>query len=63
MKAVESGQVDAVAYGLSYLANPDLVARFGAGAELNRPDPSQFYGRGPEGYTDYPTLEEARVVA
>jgi N-ethylmaleimide reductase len=48
---------------VAYLANPDLVARFRADAELNRPDPSQFYGRGPEGYTDYPTLKEARVDA
>lgn len=61
MKAIESGQADAVAYGVAYLANPDLVARFRADTQLNRPDPSQFYGRGPKGYTDYPTLEETRV--
>ena len=29
------------------------------GAELNEPDPATFYGGGAEGYTDYPTLEQA----
>ena len=58
MSAVQSGEVDAVAYGALYIANPDLVARFKTDADLNRPDPSKFYGSGPEGYTDYPRLED-----
>lgn len=57
MRAIEGGHADAVAYGVRFLANPDLVARFAAHAALNEPDPRTFYGRGPEGYTDYPTLE------
>jgi N-ethylmaleimide reductase len=61
MRTIEVGNVDAVAYGVRFLANPDLVARFAANAKLNEPDPRTFYGRGPEGYTDYPTLEEATV--
>ncbi|KAF0684008.1 hypothetical protein As57867_008661, partial [Aphanomyces stellatus] len=54
--AIAAGQIDAVAFGTAFLANPDLPARFAANAELNKPDPSTFYVGGPKGYTDYPTL-------
>ena len=30
--------------------------RWKIGAPLNEPNPDTFYGGGPEGYTDYPTL-------
>jgi N-ethylmaleimide reductase len=53
---LHSGDADAIAYGKPYIANPDLVARFKVDAPLNNPDPSTFYGAGPKGYTDYPTL-------
>ncbi|WP_374231586.1 MULTISPECIES: alkene reductase [Frigoribacterium] len=53
---VESGFADAIAVGRLAIANPDLVARWERGTELNEPDPSTFYGPGAEGYTDYPTL-------
>ena len=39
-----------------FLANPDLDVRWRAGAPLNEPNPSTFYGGGALGYTDYPTL-------
>lgn len=55
-KAIGSGLLDAVAFGTSFLANPDLPARFAAGAELNPPRPDKFYTPGPEGYTDYPAM-------
>ncbi|MQT11282.1 alkene reductase [Segnochrobactrum spirostomi] len=58
-KALADGIADAVAFGKSYIANPDLVARFAAHAPLNEPNPSTFYAPGPAGYTDYPTLAEA----
>ncbi|MFZ5480729.1 MAG: alkene reductase [Myxococcota bacterium] len=45
---------DLVAYGVPFLANPDLVRRFADGLGLNRPDPARFYTPGPEGYIDYP---------
>lgn len=48
---------DLVAVGRPFLANPDLAERWRAGAPLNEPDPSTFYGGGAEGYTDYPTLQ------
>ena len=50
------GFVDAVAFGRSYLANPDLPERLRRGAVLNEPDPDTFYGGGADGYTDYPAL-------
>jgi len=52
--AIATGQVDAVAFGRAFLANPDLPARLRAGAPLNAPDPETFYTQGPVGYTDYP---------
>lgn len=52
-----SGEAEAVAYGVPFIANPDLPERFRTGAPLNEPDPSTFYGSGPKGYTDYPTLQ------
>ncbi len=57
-ETVSSGKADAVAFGTSFLANPDLPARFKAGAELNEPDQSTFYSPGPEGYTDYPSMDD-----
>lgn len=55
-QAIAEGKVDAIAFGTSFLANPDLPARIKAGAPLNQPDPATFYTSGPKGYTDYPTL-------
>ncbi len=51
-----AGDADAVAFGVPYLANPDLPERFAQGAVLNAPDPSTFYADGAHGYTDYPAL-------
>ncbi|SVK54817.1 morphinone reductase [Acinetobacter baumannii] len=53
---IEKGFIDAVAFGRSYIANPDLVERFRQHAPLNEPKPETFYGGGAEGYTDYPFL-------
>ncbi|TPQ49682.1 alkene reductase [Prosthecomicrobium hirschii] len=54
--AVAAGTIDAIAYGTLFLANPDLPARFAAGAPLNTPNPKTFYGGTEVGYTDYPAL-------
>jgi N-ethylmaleimide reductase len=48
----------AVAFGVPYLANPDLLERFRRNAALNTPDPGSFYGGDERGYTDYPLLEQ-----
>jgi N-ethylmaleimide reductase len=55
--AIAAGTVDAVAFGTSFLANPDLPERFRRGAHLQAPDPATFYSPGPVGYTDYPSLQ------
>ncbi len=57
--AIATGQLDAVAFGVPFLANPDLPARLAAAAPLNAPDPATFYSPGPAGYTDYPALSAA----
>lgn len=56
---VGSGRASAVAFGRPYIANPDLVERFRAGAALAAPDQATFYGGDERGYTDYPTLRDA----
>ena len=55
-QAIGEGRLDAVAFGSSFLANPDLPARIQAGAALNKPNPGTFYTPGPAGYTDYPAM-------
>jgi 2,4-dienoyl-CoA reductase-like NADH-dependent reductase (Old Yellow Enzyme family) len=54
--AIERGDADAVAFGVPFIANPDLPIRFAKGAALNAPNPATFYSHGAEGYTDYPSL-------
>ena len=54
---LDAGNGELVAFGRPFLANPDLVSRLGADADLNEPRPNFFYTPGPEGYIDYPTLE------
>jgi N-ethylmaleimide reductase len=54
--AISAGKLDAIAFGTTFLANPDLPARFAQNAPLNPPDSSKFYSSGAEGYTDYAYL-------
>lgn len=54
--AIAEGKLDAVAFGMAFIANPDLPARFKQGAPLNQADFNSFYTHGPEGYLDYPVL-------
>ena len=53
---LEAGKGELVAFGRSFLANPDFVKRIKIGAELNQPDQNTFYTPGEKGYTDYPVL-------
>jgi len=48
-----SGQADAAVFGVAFIANPDLPARFASHAPLATPDASTFYTPGAQGYTDY----------
>ena len=54
--ALAEGWADAIAFGVPFIANPDLPERFRRKTELNKPDEATFYGGGPKGYTDYPYL-------
>lgn len=54
--AIASGHADVIAYGVPFIANPDLVERYKVDALLNEADPSTFYGGSEQGYIDYPAL-------
>lgn len=56
-QAIGAGHADAVAFGVKFIANPDLPERLRTGAALNAPDTASFYKGGAAGYTDYPFLE------
>jgi len=56
--AIESGYADLIAFGVPFIANPDLVRRYQTNAALNTPDQSTFYAGSAGGYTDYPALAE-----
>lgn len=58
-----AGRADLIAFGSSFLANPDLPERLRTGAALNAPDAKTFYGGDARGYTDYPTLRELDAAA
>lgn len=53
---IAAGDADAVAFGVPFISNPDLPARFAQKEALNEADPQTFYADGPKGYTDYPSL-------
>ncbi len=61
-KACRERRADLVSFGRLYIANPDLVERFRRGAPLNVPDRATFFGGGPSGYTDYPSLDRAPLT-
>jgi 2,4-dienoyl-CoA reductase-like NADH-dependent reductase (Old Yellow Enzyme family) len=61
--ALDEGHADAIAFGRTFLANPDLPARIKAGAPLNKDVAKTWYSQGEEGYIDYPTMEQAAKAA
>jgi N-ethylmaleimide reductase len=46
----------AIAFGVPFIANPDLPMRYLKRAPLNSADPATFYSGEEKGYIDYPTL-------
>ena len=54
--AISEGLADLISIGVPFIANPDLVERYGRNAPLNQPDMGTFYGGTEKGYTDYPAL-------
>lgn len=58
---LQAGYADAIAYGRSFIANPDFVARVRQNGPYNELDKKTIYRRGMEhGYLDYPVLTEAQ---
>ena len=57
--AVNTGNVDMVAFGRLYISNPDLAERLALDAPLNPLPTDGIYGGGAEGYTDYAALTDA----
>ncbi len=55
---LDAGNADAISFGRTFIANPDLPERLRIGAEFNAWDVKTFYSQGREGYTDYPELTE-----
>ncbi len=56
--ALKQGLADAVSFGLPFIANPDLVARFKNNVSLSDADSTRFYTPGPQGYVDYLPAKE-----
>jgi N-ethylmaleimide reductase len=56
LAALRANEADLIAFGITFLANPDLPERIRRGAPLNAPDFATLYTPGPKGYIDYPAL-------
>ena len=56
---IARGHADAIAFGRLFISNPDLPQRLRTGAALTPYDRATFYGGGPQGYIDYPTMQAA----
>ena len=54
-QAIADG-ADLIAFGKSFIANPDLASRLKQNGPYNTPNRATFYGGKELGYTDYPTL-------
>jgi len=55
-QVLADNEADLVAYGVPFIANPDLPERFKQDADLNAADQATFYGGDEHGYSDYPCL-------
>ena len=58
---IGAGEADLVAFGVKFLANPDLPERFRRLASLNPPQVETFYTGEERGYVDYPALDAVAV--
>ncbi|WP_298093116.1 alkene reductase [uncultured Sphingomonas sp.] len=59
---IDAGIADAISFGRTFLANPDLPERLAKDAPLNESVMKTWYSQGLEGYIDYPTLDEAKAA-
>lgn len=55
--SLNNGDADLIAFGVPFIANPDLVYRYKNNLQLNQADQNTFYGGDEHGYTDYPFAE------
>jgi N-ethylmaleimide reductase len=51
---LDAGTADAIAFGRTFIANPDLPHRIAANLPLAKDNAATWYSQGPEGYVDYP---------
>jgi N-ethylmaleimide reductase len=58
IEIIEKGEIDLVAFGRAFIANPDLVERIKSGSILNEIRQEGIYGSSPFGFTDYPLLAD-----
>ena len=58
-----AGKGELVAFGRSFISNPDLVKRFESGEALADPDMNTFYTPGEKGYTDYQAATQEIIAA
>ena len=61
--ALDAGEADAITFGRTFLANPDLPRRLIEKLPLNPIREELLYVGGEDGYADYPTWDEAHVPA
>lgn len=55
--ALDADEADAIAFGRTFLANPDLPRRVAEGLPLTKDNMATWYSQGPEGYIDYPVAD------
>ncbi len=63
LRARREDLADLICFGRLFIGNPDLVERLRTGAPLVEAPKATWYGGGAKGYTDYPTLADARGAA
>ncbi|MFN2395095.1 MAG: alkene reductase [Bacteroidales bacterium] len=56
-RMLENNDADLIAFGKTFISNPDLVERLRIDAELTPWDKDTFYHGGLKGYIDYPMLQ------
>jgi N-ethylmaleimide reductase len=61
-RLIADGLADLVAFGRSYIANPDLVQRFAENLPLAEVDWDTVYASGSHGYSDYPTYQPSQLT-
>ena len=61
-EALHAGFADLVAFGRSFLSNPDFAERIKTNAVLNPVDYNTLYTPGAAGYTDYPVINSSKEI-